>query len=145
MTNSVQIFTGLLFFAYMYVGIHQVRRLVFDNYQRCAFKGVYIWRAQELRVLVGPLLISHFIRGWLCLINQGVIVTKSWLWRAVSMSHGNQKGGVVQARESVWQWWKLFSSTRSSTFESKITCSGALNLCLSGLIQLLFKGSGHNW
>ena len=28
-------FTDLLFYAYMYVGIHQVRTLVFDNYQRC--------------------------------------------------------------------------------------------------------------
>ena len=33
MTNWVQIFTDLLFYAY--VGIHKVRVLVFDNYQRC--------------------------------------------------------------------------------------------------------------
>ena len=33
MTNWVQIFSGLLF--YTYVEIHQMRRLVFDNYQRC--------------------------------------------------------------------------------------------------------------
>ena len=33
MTNWVKIFTDLLFYAY--VGIHQVRILVFDNYQRC--------------------------------------------------------------------------------------------------------------
>ena len=33
MTNFAQMFTGLLFCAY--VGIHQVRRLVFDNYQTC--------------------------------------------------------------------------------------------------------------
>ena len=33
MTNWVQIFTGLLFYAY--VGIHQVRILAFDNYQMC--------------------------------------------------------------------------------------------------------------
>ena len=33
MTNWAQIFTGLLFYAYD--GIHQVRRLVFDNYQTC--------------------------------------------------------------------------------------------------------------
>ena len=32
-TNWVQIFTGLLFYAY--VEIHQVRRLVFDIYQQC--------------------------------------------------------------------------------------------------------------
>ena len=32
-TMGSQIFTGLLFYAY--VEIHQVRRLVFDNYQRC--------------------------------------------------------------------------------------------------------------
>ena len=32
-TNWAQIFTGLLF--YEYVEIHQVRRLVFDNYQTC--------------------------------------------------------------------------------------------------------------
>ena len=35
MTNLAKIFTGLLFYAY--VGIHQVRRLVFDNYQTCTF------------------------------------------------------------------------------------------------------------
>ena len=35
MTNWAQIFTGLLF--YGYDGIHQVRRLVFDNYQMCTF------------------------------------------------------------------------------------------------------------
>ena len=34
MTNVAQIFTGLLIYAY--VGIHQVRRLVFDNYQTCS-------------------------------------------------------------------------------------------------------------
>ena len=33
MTNVVQIFTDLLCFAYD--GIHQVRKLVFDNYQTC--------------------------------------------------------------------------------------------------------------
>ena len=33
-TNRAQIFTGLLFYAY-YVEIHQVGRLVFDNYQQC--------------------------------------------------------------------------------------------------------------
>ena len=33
MTNWAQIFTGLLFYAYD--GIHQVRTLVFDNYQTC--------------------------------------------------------------------------------------------------------------
>ena len=32
-TNQAKIFTGLLFYAY--VEIHQVRRLVFDNYQKC--------------------------------------------------------------------------------------------------------------
>ena len=32
-TDWVQIFTDLLFYAY--VGIHKVRVLVFDNYQRC--------------------------------------------------------------------------------------------------------------
>ena len=31
-TNCVKIFTGLLFYA-CYIGIHQVRILVFDNYQ----------------------------------------------------------------------------------------------------------------
>ena len=35
MTNLAQNFTGLLFYAY--VGIHQVRKLVFDNYQTCTF------------------------------------------------------------------------------------------------------------
>ena len=35
MTNWAQIFTGLLF--YGYDGIHQVRRLVFDNYQMVTF------------------------------------------------------------------------------------------------------------
>ena len=35
MTNWAQIFTGLLF--YGYDGIHQVRRLAFDNYQMCTF------------------------------------------------------------------------------------------------------------
>ena len=35
MTDWAQIFTGLLFYAYD--GIHQVRRLVFDNYQTCTF------------------------------------------------------------------------------------------------------------
>ena len=42
MTYRAQIFTGLLMYAY--VGIHQARRLVFDNYQRCqlfsAFKDL---------------------------------------------------------------------------------------------------------
>ena len=33
MTNWAKIFTGLVFYAY--VGIHQVRNMVFDNYQRC--------------------------------------------------------------------------------------------------------------
>ena len=33
MTNWAQIFTGLLFYAY--VEIHQVRILVFDNYKTC--------------------------------------------------------------------------------------------------------------
>ena len=33
MTNWAQVFTGLLFYAYD--GIHQVRTLVFDNYQKC--------------------------------------------------------------------------------------------------------------
>ena len=33
--NWVQIFTDLLFYAYMYVGKHQVRCLVFDNNQMC--------------------------------------------------------------------------------------------------------------
>ena len=32
---NCQVFTGLLFYAYMYVVIHQVRMLVFDNYQTC--------------------------------------------------------------------------------------------------------------
>ena len=35
MTNWAQIFTGLLF--YGYDGIHQVIRIVFDNYQSCTF------------------------------------------------------------------------------------------------------------
>ena len=56
MTNLhvAQIFTGLLFFAY--VGIHQVRRLVFDNYQTCTFplKAVdTIGSCQRLAFTVG--------------------------------------------------------------------------------------------
>ena len=35
MTNQAQIFTGLL--CYACVGIHQVGRLIFANYQRCTF------------------------------------------------------------------------------------------------------------
>ena len=35
MTDWAQIFTVLLFYAYMYDGTHQVRTLVFDNYQTC--------------------------------------------------------------------------------------------------------------
>ena len=35
MTDWDKIFTGLLFYAY--IEIHQVRRLVFDNYQTCTF------------------------------------------------------------------------------------------------------------
>ena len=35
MTNLAQIFTGLLLYAY--VGIHQMRQLIFDNYQRWTF------------------------------------------------------------------------------------------------------------
>ena len=35
MTNLAKILTGLLFYAYD--GIHQLRRLVFDNYQTCTF------------------------------------------------------------------------------------------------------------
>ena len=35
MTNLAQIFTGLL--GYAYVGIRQVRRLVFDNNKTCTF------------------------------------------------------------------------------------------------------------
>ena len=33
--SNSDIFTGLLFYAY--VEIHQVRGLVFDNYQKCTF------------------------------------------------------------------------------------------------------------
>ena len=43
MTNLAQIFIGLLLYAY--VGIHQVGRLVFDNYQRCTF--ALIWRRRS--------------------------------------------------------------------------------------------------
>ena len=35
MPNWAQICTGLIFYAYAYVGIHQVRILVFDNYLTC--------------------------------------------------------------------------------------------------------------
>ena len=42
MTNLAQIFKGLLF--YGYVEIHQVRRLVYDNYQTCTFRLTTIVR-----------------------------------------------------------------------------------------------------
>ena len=46
-----QIFTGLLFFAY--VEIHQVRRLVFDNYQWCPLSLMFI-----------DSIFSHCIQAW---------------------------------------------------------------------------------
>ena len=50
-TNWAQMFTGLLFYAY--VEIHQVRRLVLDNYQRCPVP------LKHIEILVWP---------WICII-----------------------------------------------------------------------------
>ena len=62
MTNRAKICTYLLFYAYVGRGIHQVRMLVFDNYQTCPVplkKGIFGWKYTQYMYIVFAL----FYRG----------------------------------------------------------------------------------
>ena len=66
-TNWVQIFTGLLLYAY--VEIHQLRRLVFDNCQQCPvsltyFAAIYFLKTLKLKWRNNtPLPLNHVRNG----------------------------------------------------------------------------------
>ena len=60
-TNWAQIFTGLLFYAY--VEIHQVRRLVFDNYQQCPVSSTKVCYCLQICRWRGD--VVHHGNSWL--------------------------------------------------------------------------------
>ena len=79
-TNLAQIFTGLLFYAF--VGIHQVRLLVFDTYQTCplsstfkCFDAVFVTATQE---------VNSFRQSWIPSVCHDFhslnSVHKIWIW-----------------------------------------------------------------
>ena len=59
------IFTDVLFFACL--GIHQVRILVFDNYQQCPLSLMYLLYRSSPTVSLYVLCRCHFLQQFVCL------------------------------------------------------------------------------
>ena len=87
MTNWAQIFTGLLF--YCYDGVHQVRRLVFDNYQTCTFPLKTAPRKSTFALNKIVLLfdqISCLLGGYTCTCSCTPDIEHQMFWRYVWMT-----------------------------------------------------------